>query len=254
MGNIKYSEIIKSVSEDQNQILYNIIQLYNNGEAFELDPTASSLGFYNKSTKYPVPIPKYLFDVEPISEGVIKIGPLDEWPLDNNSVKSVCVDLPFVVSCGPSIEKERTTDKKNNIIARRFSGYYPREEIFKSYYWFLMESFRVLKPGGICVWKTQRTISASKTLMTPEMSWKFAEELGFYTLDRFTLIAKNRLWSGKIKKQMHSRSFDSQFYVFQKPDGTSNTKQIDYYYWATEEYQTKLEKFKNNKKSENINS
>jgi hypothetical protein len=81
--------------------------------------------------------------------------------------------------------------------------------------------------------------------MTPEMSWMFAEQMGFYTIDRFTLIAKNRLWSGKIKKQEHSRSFDSQFYVFQKYDGTAKTRQLDYFYWQTDEYNEKELKRKN---------
>ena len=40
--------------------------------------------------------------------------------------------------------------------------------------------------------------------------------MGFYVLDRFTLLAKARLISGKIKKQQHARNFSSVFWVFEK--------------------------------------
>jgi len=243
---IDYADVVRSVSEDQNEILFNILKLYNNGQDFDADPTYSKGGYYNKSKEWIVNSPKYKFDVFPEKgiDGVIQIEPLGKWPLETNSINAINVDLPFVITVGPAMKKEQVEgEPKNCVIARRFSGYYPAPELFRSYYWFLRECFRVLKPGGICVWKTQRTISGSKTLMTPEMSWRFADDMGFYTLDRFTLVAKNRLWSGQVKKQEHSRSFDSQFYVFQKPDGTSKTKQIDYYYWKTDEYKTKFEKY-----------
>lgn len=51
---------------------------------------------------------------------------------------------------------------------------------------------------------------------TPEITWMLAESLGFDCLDSFFLIAKNRLISGKIKNQEHSRSYTSTFYVFKK--------------------------------------
>jgi hypothetical protein len=42
------SNIIKSISYDQTEILHNIGLLYNNGsDQFDADMTASSLGFYN---------------------------------------------------------------------------------------------------------------------------------------------------------------------------------------------------------------
>jgi hypothetical protein len=245
---LEYGTIIRSVSEDQNEILHNILKLYNNGNDFDCDPTYSKGGYYNKSKEWVVNSPKHKFDVFPEEgiEGVIKIEPFGKFPLETKSIWSINIDLPFVISVGPSIFKEPVKGEPTNcIIARRFSGYYPKDEMYKSYYHFLKESFRVLKPGGICVWKTQRTISGSRTLMSPEASWMFASDMGFYPLDRFTLIAKNRLWSGKVKEQQHSRSFDSQFYVFQKPDNTSKTKQIDYYYFQTEEYQRKYKNYLN---------
>jgi hypothetical protein len=225
-----YNSVIKSVSENQHEILYNILKLYNNGKSFECDPTYSEGGFYEKNKDFWIEKPQYKFDAFPLSDEVTKIEPLGSFPLDDNSIESINIDLPFVISVGPSLNQPFDKEKKNNIIHRRFCGYYPVQEMFKSYYHFIEEAYRVLKPGGICVFKTQRTISGSITYMTPYYSWMVAEQLGFYTLDCFTLVAKARLISGKIKQQQHSRSFDSQFLVFQKP-GNKTKKKVNYFKW-----------------------
>ena len=51
---------------------------------------------------------------------------------------------------------------------------------------------------------------------SPEITWFFGESIRFDCVDSFQLIAKNRLISGKIKKQQHSRSYTSTFYIFKK--------------------------------------
>lgn len=70
------------------------------------------------------------------------------------------------------------------------------------------------------------------------MSWLFATSLGFDCIDEFYLEGKSRLISGKVKKQEHSRSYVSVFYVFKK----SNKKKVDY-----------LSSFDNETKNEIIN-
>jgi hypothetical protein len=215
-------ELIKSIGFDQNEILFNILKLYNNGEPLDCDPTYSKGGFYNKSLQFPIAEPHIKFDVYPLGEDVQKIEPFGKWDLKNDSIQSICIDLPFLV--GGNAPSLKAAKEGSNIILNRFSTYTSVDELYKSYYHFLTEAYRVLKPGGICIWKTQRFILASKTYMIPETSWLFASEIGFYTIDRFTLAAKTRLISGKVKHQEHSRSFDSQFYVFVKPDGKAKTR------------------------------
>ena len=63
-------------------------------------------------------------------------------------------------------------------------------------------------------------------------AWMEAEKAGFYTLDEFILLAKNRLHSGKIKKQEHARKFHSHFFVFKK---SVKEKPINYYKFKTNE-------------------
>ena len=235
---MKYNDVIRSIGYNQHEILYNIMQMHNDGKPFDCDPTYSIGNFYGKfniaktngeTVEIEIPAPKYKFDVCPQVEGVEKIEPLGKLPLEDNSIDSICVDLPFVISCGPSMNTpdvdENGKKAKNNLISRRFASYYPVAELLKSYKHFLKESYRVLKEDGILVWKTQGTISGSKFLVSPYYSRLIAESIGFDSLDEFILLAKNRLVSGKINKQQHARSFHSYFLVFKK----SLKKKITYF-------------------------
>ena len=235
---MEYNDVIRSIGYNQHEILYNIMQMHNNGKPFDCDPTYSIGNFYGKfniaktngeTTEIEIPAPKYKFDVCPQVEGVEKIEPLGKLPLEDSSIDSICVDLPFVISCGPSMNTpdvdENGNKVKNNLISRRFASYYPVAELLKSYKHFLKESYRVLKEDGILVWKTQGTITGSKFLVSPYYSRLIAESIGFDSLDEFILLAKNRLVSGKINKQQHARSFHSYFLVFKK----SLKKKITYF-------------------------
>lgn len=227
MANSK--DIIKNISTDQHRILYNIMKLYNNGNGFDLDPTYSKGNFYgdfkykdgDEIKEYHIPEPKYKMVVYPEMEDIQKLEIMGDFPIESESLDSVNIDLPFVIAVGPSIGNGVKT---SNMILNRFSGFYPVSNLIETYYHFLKEAYRVLKEGGICVWKCQRTITGGKTLNSPEMSWLFAESLGFDTVDVFYLEGKSRLISGKVKKQEHSRSYVSVFYVFKK----SKRKKIDY--------------------------
>ena len=255
----KLDETIKNISYNQHEILYNIMQMHNGGKPFDCDPTYSIGNFYgdfkvkkSDGTEIPITIlqPTYKFDVCPQVEGVEKIEPLGPIPLEDESVESVCQDLPFAVSIGKSMKQDpRHTEadykKGSNIITNRFAGYYPRWSMYESYSHWLHEAFRILKPDGILVWKNQNVISGSVYLATEEYSWFEATRTGFYTLDKFILASRTRLISGKVKNQQHARNFTSSFWVFQKP-GPKSKKIEDYYCWMedSEEKQT-LQKIMN---------
>ena len=229
---IKYDDVIKSISENQHQILYNIMNLHNNGEPFYADMTYSSGKFYEQDKKYFIPQPKIKMDVYPQSDDIIKIEPLGKLPLDDNSIPSLVIDLPFVISCGPSMS---SNEKGKNIISKRFSGYYPRENMFESYYHWINEAYRVLQDNGILVFKCQGSVSGGIQLLTPEFSWLVATQCGFYPKDQFFTIAKARLHSGKIKKQEHARKFTSTFWVFKKD---TKKRDIRYFNYMSDEQKT----------------
>ena len=234
--------VIKNINTDQHRILADIMHLYNNDEGFELDPTYSKGNFYGdfkwinedgEKEIYTIPQPKYKMDVYPLAEDVQKLEIMGDFPLEDESVKSVNIDLPFVISVGPSMGNG---NKNSNITSNRFSAFYPVCNLVETYYHFLKEAYRVLMEDGILVWKCQRTITGGKTLNSPEMSWLFAESLGFDCVDAFYLEGKTRLISGKVKHQEHSRSYVSVFYVFKK----SHRKKIDYLTSFSEEVKDRI--------------
>lgn len=218
--NVSYSKLIRSTSFSQKEILRNIMLLHNNNEPFECDMTYSSGNFYSKDKgdEFYVPQPLIKMDVIPQFDDVIKIEPNGTLPLEDNSIKSIVIDLPFLIAPKDVPSMLTKEDSDNNVMIRRFASFYPISELAEAYYRWLHEAYRVLKEDGICVFKTQATITSSRQLFTPEMSWMMAMEAGFYCLDQFFLIAKNRLHSGKIKKQCHARKFTSTVYVFKKTD------------------------------------
>lgn len=224
--------MIKSISHSQKEILLNIINLHNNGQPFNCDMTYSSGKFYSKNEKdkFFVPEPLIKMDVVPQFDDVIKIEPDGDLPLKDSSIHSIVIDLPFVIApkTAPSLQID---NKDNNVMIRRFSNFYPISELTKTYYHWLKEAYRVLDNNGICVFKTQATTTSAKQLFTPELSWLMATSLGFYCLDQFFLVAKNRMNSGKIKKQQHARKYTSTMYVFKKTD----KKKIHYLDFMTDE-------------------
>lgn len=253
---MEYSEVIKSIGYDQHEILYNIMQMHNGGKPFDCDMTYSIGNFYGKFNvkdsngeirEINIPAPKYKYDVCPQVDGVEKIEPLGPLPLEDESIDSIVIDLPFVISCGPSMNTpdydENGNKVRNNLISRRFACYYPVAQLLESYKHWIEEAYRVLKPCGIIIFKTQATITGSKLLHTPYYSRLIAESIGFDSYDEFILLAKNRIVSGKVKEQQHARSFHSYFLVFKK----SLKKKIAYFdFMADEEINNVLKGLKIN--------
>lgn len=230
------TKVIKSVNYNQHAILRDILDLHcGGGEGLVIvDPCYSVGNFYGKFKRtiqerqedgsivdkieeFEIPQPTYKFDVYPQVEGCEKIDPWGPWPLEDNSVDVVILDPPFVV--GPrDCASMKNCKKGSNTIGKRFSSFYPRYEMFETYEHLLSQAYRVLKDGGVLIFKSQNVISGGLNLMTSYYTCKVAEDMGFYIKDEFVLIAKQRLISGKVKTQMHSRRYHSFFHVFVKND------------------------------------
>lgn len=226
-GKLNNSNIIKNISYDQTEILHNIGKIYNNGsDQFDADMTASSLGFYNgtRGCKYNIPEPKILMDVCPTREDILKIEKWGPLPIEDKSIHSLVIDLPFVISPAnaPSAQQPK---EGSNLIYKRFASYYPVDNLYLSYYHWLSEASRVLEDGGICIFKCQSCISGGIRHNIEEFSFMAAQRLGFKMEDKFTLLAKARLISPNKYKagQKHSRSYTSEFLVFVK-DPKKKTK------------------------------
>lgn len=231
-GKLSNATIIRNISYDQTEILHNIARLYNGGnDQFDCDMTASSLGFYGDvhGGKYSIPEPKILMDVFPQREDIIKIERWGKLPLEDNSIHSLVIDLPFVIS--PELAPSAVNKKEGaSLIYNRFAGYYPVDNLYLSYYHWLSEAYRVLDKDGICIFKCQSCISGGIRHNIEEFSFMAAQRLGFKMEDKFTLLAKARLISpNKYKNgQQHSRSYTSQFLVFIKD--TRKRRKKDFFF------------------------
>ena len=208
-------ELIKNIGYNQYEIIQNILKLYNEERPIECDITYSVGQFYKENTfkndngetvTIQLGQPKYKFDLYPQTEDTIKLETEGVIPLDDNSVSSIMFDPPFII---------RENKTETSVIANRFCSYSNREELYKSYYLWIKECYRVLKPDGILIIKHQDCISSQCFMTSVEYSWLIAESVGFNTVDSFTLLAKSRI-KGNIKQQKHARRYDSVFKVLKK--------------------------------------
>ena len=122
-------------------------------------------------------------------------------------------DPPFLATTGKSLESK----DYNNIIAKRFSVFSSEKELYKFYIDSMAEFYRILKNDGILVFKCQDKISSGKQYMSHVFIMNEAVKLGFYPIDLFILLSKNRLVADwQLNNQKHARKFHCYFWVFQK--------------------------------------
>lgn len=199
--------IVRSTSYDQLEILDSIKKLHC-GE-FEADISYGKGGFYKGGNS-----PKLKFDIDPQNSEVIKASSTD-LPLEDNSLNSLVFDPPFLTY----IKKGRAGNG-SMIMANQFSGYWHYSELEQHYKETLIESARVLKKGGVMVFKCQDIIHNHKMHATHINTVNWAVESGFRLLDLFILTAKNRIPVKPHKttpsKQRHARVHHCYFLVLKR--------------------------------------
>jgi hypothetical protein len=199
---------IISISFSNDEIIENIMLLHEI-ERFDLDCTYSIGHFWEN-----LPQPKHKSDLLPKRKDIIKASS-DNLPFENDSMKSIMFDPPFVIAG----ETYRDNEKGSSIIAKRFEGYKDFAELKTHYYGTLKETYRILQTDGILVLKCQDVVSSGKNHFTHSLVMNMALQVGYYPKDLFILMAKNRINSfngEKWKNQFHARKHHSYFWVFQK--------------------------------------
>lgn len=201
--------MVKSIVHSDEEALLSILKIHANGQSIDLDPTYSTGGFYKKTT---VSEPKYKFDIEPQSPGVLAADAAN-LPLPDNSVNVTVFDPPFLATTGPSLKKQDESNKLN----KRFKVFPNEESLFKFYTDALKELYRVTKPNGILIFKCQDKVSSGKQYFSHCYIYNSACEIKWYPKDFFILLAKHRLVAGwQLQNQKHARKFHSYYWVFQK--------------------------------------
>ena len=202
---------IQSVNREQENVINDILFLHSPNKRIDVDVTYSKGVFY-KSGK--VAQPTYKFDLMPQTEDTIQSDSRC-LPLDDDSVETIMFDPPFIIA-GESYKNN--TDSNSSKIAKRFSAYKNFEELKEHYYNSLKEFHRVLKKGGIVIFKCQNTVSGGKQLFSHYFILKSALEIGFYPKDEFVLLSKSKMTSfgGRWKCQQHAMKHHSYFLVLKK--------------------------------------
>jgi hypothetical protein len=201
---VTQADVIKTVSYDQEEIIKNILTLYCPDGVIEVDPTFSKENFYKN-----LPKPKYVYDINPQSTEVIQ-SDCRHLPHENESVTSIMFDPPFIVGM-----PAKNVDS-SSIIANRFSRCFDIKDLWQLYHDALLEFYRILKPNGILIFKTQDTVSSAKQYLSHVEIINYAVTLGFYPKDVFVLVAKNRIIGATHHKQQHARKYHSYFIIFVK--------------------------------------
>lgn len=202
--------MIKSISYDQGEVLRNILELYVPDKRIDLDCTYSSGKFYEGTG---VGRPRLCFDIDP-REGGVLYGDARGLPLEGGSIGCMVIDPPFLATTGKSLAADTAA---RNVINRRFGVYPSERELFLFYRAALKEAHRLLKDGGILIFKCQDKVSSGKQYMSHCFVYNEAVRVGFHPKDLFVLLARSRLVADWQKKnQRHARKYHSYFWVFEK--------------------------------------
>jgi len=207
-GKILKPSIIKSIDNDQTEIIRNILKLHVPNKLIDCDCTYSQ-GYFYKNGK--VPQPKLKFDINPQTKDTIKADSR-RLPLLDNSLSCIMFDPPFLISKGPSLKK---IVKGSTVISTRFSSFESTQELYSYYFHSLKEFNRILKDNGIVIFKCQDTVSSGKNYLSHYFILNMAIGIGFYPKDLFILVASSRI-IGNINHQIHARKFHSYFLVLEK--------------------------------------
>ncbi len=189
--------MIKSISFNQQEIINNILLLYNKGNPIDFDPCYNKGGFYRNGI---VKEPKKKSDLVPLSPSVEKLD-VRELPFVGE-FKCIIFDPPFIVA-GKNCKMGKAYGSFTNIDEMRL---------------FWKESFislqRALKNRGILIVKCQDFVYGRKNYIFLEEVLSLARDNNFQIKDLFILLAKTRMT--RIKKQQHARKYHSYFLVFKK--------------------------------------
>jgi hypothetical protein len=206
------ASVVRSVYETNDAILTGIERLHCPG-GFECDVTYGNGAFWKGRNR-----PKYCFDITPLHEGVIQADS-QMLPLEPNTLRNMVFDPPFLTY----VKGGRDHNSKVAMTAR-FGGYYRYDELEDHYRGTLSEAWRVLKPGGVMVFKCQDVIHNHRMHCTHVNVCNWAEYEGFRLLDLFILPAKSRMPGPQKGTQRHARVFHSYFLVFVKPGKASESQ------------------------------
>ena len=190
-----------SVFDNEQELLKAIIDIHLAGMPIHIDPMYFKGNFYKE-----IPKPFHRFDIEPQDDDCSQADARN-LPIENNYANNIILDPPFMFGIHGKT-KEYYSSATHGIL----KDFEALEELYRG---ILKEAYRILKKGGICIFKCQ-DFTDSKTTMTHCEVWKWATEIGFYPKDLAILnLPKNKVANPNLI-QRHFRKVHSYFWVFKK--------------------------------------
>lgn len=193
----------KSIFTNEQELLNAILILHNDSNDIELDP------MYNKGSFYKDIInkPKYRFDINALENNYdCEYRYACNLPFKDNSIKSMILDPPFMFGIhGKALE---------NRCAKRYTMYKNKNELKSSYSSLLDEASRILKKGGLLIFKCQ-DYTDDKTFMTHCFVYNLALDKGFFAKDLVLLNKENKIYNSNLN-QRHFRKTHCYFWIFVK--------------------------------------
>lgn len=191
------NDLIRSISYDQQEIINNILELYNNSQPIDFDP-CYNLGMFYKDNK--VIAPGVKSDIKPLLPGVEKLD-VQCLPFENE-FKCIIFDPPFIVS------------GKTSKMAQRYGAFESVNELKEFYINSFCSLQRALKKKGLLIVKCQDFVNGRRNYIMLNYVLNLARDFNFKVLDLFILLSKTR--PTRIKKQQHARKYHSYFVVLKK--------------------------------------
>ena len=195
--------MIKSYSNDQEELLVAILNLYVGKRTFDCDLTYGDGKFYKH-----IPIPRFIYDIQRNLHDVRPI--IEAGLLPEQSMMSVVIDLPFIIQA-------KVEEDSKSVIRKRYSSFTSEKELKETYYELMQLANRLLKTKGILVIKTQDTNYNRKQIWVHTMVERYAQEIGFEMEDLFIKTQDHVMLRATLNQQTHARKYHSYFYVYRKP-------------------------------------
>ena len=188
-----------SWSDNQDEILRTIMTIYNESLPFECDPVYNAGSFYKN-----LPEPRWKYDLMPTAPGCDR-GDATDLPLDDNSIRSIILDPPFLVG-----------NSKTGVMRDRYTKIPTMDALQELYFGIIKEAYRVLMPKGLLVVKIQDVVSGGVKHSLSFLVYDYCESVGFHYEDMLTLVRHNPMSQAHRGPQQHTRSADCKFFVFRK--------------------------------------
>lgn len=199
-------DVIKSIGYDQQEIINNILALYNKGRPIDFDPCYNLGNFYKNGV---VQDPEKKSDIKPLLQGVEKYD-VRALPFEER-FRCIIFDPPFIVSTG-IVGK----------MAERYGSFQNIEEMRDFWEASFNSLYRALKNRGILIVKCQDFVTGRRNYIFINEVINMARDKNFQILDLFILISKTR--PIRMKNQQHARKYHSYFLVLKKSTSKSGEK------------------------------